>query len=67
MKFLSTLVSAEDGWICIHLKDGIAKHWAHFEGEVIVKLDRLYRPLSIEIEIKDTMDHEKEMEKILIK
>ncbi|TRM97363.1 hypothetical protein DMP16_02795, partial [Sulfolobus sp. B1] len=43
----------------ITLAEGVVEHWAHIEGEVIIKLDKLYRPLKIEIEIKDTMDSEK--------
>ncbi|TRM96072.1 hypothetical protein DJ527_13040 [Sulfolobus sp. F1] len=52
-------VKAEHGWIYVDLNEGVVEHWAHIEGEVIIKLDKLYRPLKIEIEIKDTMDSEK--------
>jgi hypothetical protein len=50
-------VKAEHGWIYVDLNDGIAEHWAHIEGEVIIKLDKLYRQLKMEI--KDAMDSEK--------
>ncbi|AAK41899.1 Hypothetical protein SSO1689 [Saccharolobus solfataricus P2] len=52
-------VKRENGLIIVKLAEGNAEHWAHFEGEVIMTFDNLYRPLKIEIEIKDTMDSEK--------
>lgn len=41
------------------MADGSAEHWAHFEGEVVITFDSLYRPLRVEIEVKDSMDSEK--------
>ncbi|MEM0173790.1 MAG: hypothetical protein QXV69_07515 [Sulfolobaceae archaeon] len=52
-------VRREGEVIVIDLNKGKAEHWAHFEGEIIMLFDKLYRPLKIEIEIKDTMDSEK--------
>jgi hypothetical protein len=37
-------VHAEDVWIRVDLKEGEAKHWAHVEGEVVIEMDKLYRP-----------------------
>jgi hypothetical protein len=52
-------IKYENELIEIVLANGESEHWAHFEGEVVMVLDRLYRPLKLEIEITDTMDSEK--------
>ncbi|BDC18900.1 hypothetical protein [Acidianus sp. HS-5] len=52
-------VKLEGGKIVIYLDNGKTEHWAHLEGEIIITFDKLYRPLKVEIEIKDTMDSEK--------
>ena len=52
-------VKLEGGKIVIYLDNGKTEHWAHFEGEIIMTFDKLYRPLKVEIEIKDTIDSEK--------
>ncbi|MFP3400309.1 hypothetical protein [Acidianus sp.] len=52
-------VKLKDRRIIIQLTNGEEKHWAHFEGEIIMTFDKLYRPLKVEIEIKDVMDSEK--------
>lgn len=55
-------IKREGNLIVIYLSEGEAEHWAHFEGEIIMLFDKLYRPLKIEIEVKDTMDSEKVLE-----
>jgi hypothetical protein len=57
-------VKRENGMIVIRLNEGNSEHWAHFEGEIIMIFDKLYRPLKLEIEIKDTMDSEKVLKKL---
>jgi methyl coenzyme M reductase gamma subunit len=57
-------VKRENGMIVIRLNEGNPEHWAHFEGEIIMIFDKLYRPLRLEIEIKDTMDSEKVLNKL---
>jgi hypothetical protein len=52
-------IKYENEVIEIVLANGEPEHWAHFEGEVVMVLDRLHRPLKLEIEIKDIMDSEK--------
>jgi hypothetical protein len=57
-------VKGENGIINVRLNEGNFEHWAHFEGEIIMTLDKLYKPLRLEIEIKDMMGNEKILKKI---
>jgi hypothetical protein len=57
-------VKGENGIITVRLNEGNPEHWAHFEGEIIMTFDKLYRPLKLEIEIKDMMGSEKVLKKL---
>ena len=57
-------VKGENGIITVRLNEGNPEHWVHFEGEIIMTFDKLYRPLKLEIEIKDMMGSEKVLKKI---
>ncbi|BCU67808.1 hypothetical protein HS7_12450 [Sulfolobales archaeon HS-7] len=52
-------IKYDNGFIEVFLAKGDAEHWAHIEGEIVFSFDKLYRPLKIEMEIKDLMDNEK--------
>jgi len=52
-------IKYDNGFVEVLLAKGDVEHWAHIEGEVVFSFDKLYRPLKIEIEIKDLMDNEK--------
>jgi hypothetical protein len=52
-------IKYENEVIEIVLANGEPEHWAHFEGEVVMVLDKSFRPLRLEIEITDTMYSEK--------
>jgi hypothetical protein len=57
-------VKGENGIITVRLNEGNPEHWVHFEGEIIMTFDKLYRPLRLEIEIKDMMGSEKVLKKL---
>ncbi|BCU70021.1 hypothetical protein [Stygiolobus caldivivus] len=52
-------VEGRGEFIILRLNEGEPEHWAHFEGEVVITFDKYYKPLKVEIEVKDTMDSEK--------
>jgi len=57
-------VKGENGIITVRLNEGNPEHWVHFEGEIIMTFDKLYKPLRLEIEIKDMMGSEKILKKL---
>jgi len=50
---------AENRSIIMLLADREGEHWANLEGEVVIVFDKLYRPLRVEIEVKDMMGSDK--------
>jgi hypothetical protein len=57
-------VKEENGIITVRLNEGNPEHWVHFDGEIIMTFDKLYRSLRLEIEIKDMMGSEKVLKKL---
>jgi hypothetical protein len=49
-------VKGENDIITVRLNEGNPEHWAHFEGEIIMTFDKLYRPLRWKICWKNTQN-----------
>ena len=47
------MVKKEKSALVAELDEGKSTHKVRFEGEVLLKLDRDYRPLYLEVEVKD--------------
>ena len=53
---LISLTEEERNVIVVELGEGKVAHRVRFEGEMLLKLDKGYNPLHLEVEVKDVID-----------